>query len=390
MKVYWSRCGPRHGNFGDKITPLLLKKSGVRCDWAPPERAEFFGAGSVLEKVPEKFRGTIWTTGFIEENSRRSLSHAKVVAVRGQLTLQRISGIDSGRVVLGDAGLLCDLLQPPAPKRFALGIVPHFTEQDDPVLEHLRQKDGQISIIDICAEPARVLTSISECEHIVSTSLHGLIIADSYGIANGWVHLSRRGTTVIGNGFKFRDYYSAFGVDAPAPELITHDDTAARIISRLRMPERASITERKEPLRDTLNTIASSPLARETAQQEKERATWSAGLESARETLVKILPRDATLVLADEDQLRHTLPFERVFAFKDRDGFYWGAPSSDAEAIEELERLAQLGARYFAITFPSFWMLDAFPDFSAFLSSRGRCEFRDAHLALFCVEGPRG
>ena len=51
---------------------------------------------------------------------------------------------------------------------------------------------------------------ISECECIISSSLHGLIIADSFLIPNQMVHLTDK---LYGDGFKFDDYYSNFDIN---------------------------------------------------------------------------------------------------------------------------------------------------------------------------------
>jgi pyruvyltransferase len=45
-----------------------------------------------------------------------------------------------------------------------------------------------------------------ECEKIISSSLHGLIISDAYGIPNARVNVSNK---LFGGDFKFIDYYKS-------------------------------------------------------------------------------------------------------------------------------------------------------------------------------------
>ncbi len=47
------------------------------------------------------------------------------------------------------------------------------------------------------------LTEILSCEKIVSSSLHGIILADAYGIPSAWLS----STTPKGLEFKFYDYF---------------------------------------------------------------------------------------------------------------------------------------------------------------------------------------
>ena len=45
---------------------------------------------------------------------------------------------------------------------------------------------------------------------VLSSSLHGLVAADSFGVPNRHIVLSHKPK---GDGFKFDDYYSAYGVE---------------------------------------------------------------------------------------------------------------------------------------------------------------------------------
>src|SRR5688572_11997579 len=148
-------------------------------------------------------------------HSRKAFSQARILALRGRLTRDRVEGVKPAALALGDAGLLCHLFHHSKPKRYKLGIIPHFVDADDPVLATIAKSSSEITVIDICGETLDVIAAVGQCEHIVSSSLHGLILADSLGIPNRWIELNRGAETVTGSGFKFRDYYSIYDIPTP-------------------------------------------------------------------------------------------------------------------------------------------------------------------------------
>src|SRR6266568_208642 len=119
-------------NFGDAIAPLLLKRfAHLDSHWATPCDADVISVGSVLEFVPWGWHGFILGSGALRPDSRLNLytRTATVLALRGPLSAQRV-GIDPRDIVLGDPGLLVDELVPPITKRYDIGIVPHWTDNN--------------------------------------------------------------------------------------------------------------------------------------------------------------------------------------------------------------------------------------------------------------------
>ena len=56
------------------------------------------------------------------------------------------------------------------------------------------------------------MKQINSCKFILSSSLHGLIFADSYNIPNHKIIISDK---IIGGDYKYKDYYSIFDMDIP-------------------------------------------------------------------------------------------------------------------------------------------------------------------------------
>jgi len=158
----------------------------------------------------------VWGAGFIEApdlSEKKLLRRLDVRACRGFHTLDILKRTPGARIsdniVVGDPGLLAGRLinTSGTAKKYALGIVPHYVDKDDPLLSNITVKNS--TIIDIQQPPEVFVEKLAECENVVSSSLHGLIAADSLGIPNKRLVVSDR---IGGGDFKFNDYYSAFGL----------------------------------------------------------------------------------------------------------------------------------------------------------------------------------
>ena len=227
LRLYWSKSKP---NFGDALSPLMCERlAGCPVVFADRWRCDLVALGSLLDRFREWYphpRVHVWGTGFIEARPpRRGRFHYH--AVRGRLSAGIIQGpsIDA----FGDPGLLVGVLWPElkkTPKRHRVGLVPHYEDRIDPRVVALRNSLPGCVVVDVFGEVMEVLREIAACECIFSSSLHGLVVADAFGVPNAWVKFSEK---VRGSGFKFHDYYSIYGPDLPAVPLSPEQLDAARI-----------------------------------------------------------------------------------------------------------------------------------------------------------------
>lgn len=238
--AYWWR---EEVNFGDLITPVLLKHYSYTPIFTRPSRARLAAAGSILEHLPNDFSGIILGSGFILETSAMPFPKATILALRGELTRRRVGARQ--KMVLGDPGLLADKAMPRREaKKYALGVVPHFSEQDAPIFGRLQEHLGtDMRFIGVQDDPLAVFAAIDECEHILSSSLHGLIVADSLGIPNRWLASDK----LLGGRFKFDDYYTAIKICAE-PAALRGDETLKELVALTSVKPSVAIEESKESL----------------------------------------------------------------------------------------------------------------------------------------------
>jgi hypothetical protein len=228
--AHWWEAQP---NFGDDLTRWLLPRYGIIPMHRPSADARLIAVGSILEALSPDYDGAIWGSGLILDREY-PLPHAKVLALRGHLTRERV-GADAD-VPLGDPGILVArrLRRPSA--RWDVGLVPHLDHRSHARFRSLAATPGvSVRVIDVRRSAPQAVREIAACRAIVSTSLHGLITADSYGIPATWTRLDPE---LGGGDFKFRDYESVitpgysrfvpFTVHSSLPEILSHASAAPR------------------------------------------------------------------------------------------------------------------------------------------------------------------
>jgi pyruvyltransferase len=203
--MYWF-SGVR--NFGDVLSPVIVEhmSNGTPVHVTRRYGGKLVAVGSVLYALAEGDR--VWGAGALR--NRRITPPPRVVfhAVRGPLTRDLLQA-DVPETYGDPAMLLPTIYRPKAEKRFELGLVPHYKDR-----AAVQVTDPSVAMINVQSEWREVVERIAACRAILSSSLHGLIVAEAYGIPAVWI---RAGDSVVGEGFKFRDYYLATDREPPAP-----------------------------------------------------------------------------------------------------------------------------------------------------------------------------
>jgi len=229
-------CKDGTNNWGDYIVPELVKyitgkeTKYIQSNGFTEEDDVYAVVGSILS-WQQKPNLSVWGPGFMAEGQSMLVRPKKVYAVRGPMSRRLLleQGIDCPEIYGDPALLFPKYYNPDVDKKYKLGIIPHYVDAKSKWIESIERDD--IKILDICSETHDFVNSLKECEKVVSSSLHGIIAADAYGIPNMWIKMSQK---VGGHGFKFRDYFQSVKRDEICQEII--DDTALDEVFR-KIPE---------------------------------------------------------------------------------------------------------------------------------------------------------
>lgn len=223
MLVCYSR-----NNFGDQLSSVIAHaviapdlpvwNMATENRQSQPAGNAVVGLGSILHFATAG--DIIWGTGVVPKRFpppalrwwsqlRRVVAPSwDIRAVRGPLTRKfLIEQLGVGcPEVYGDPALLLPEILPHKNRHSqrAYGVIPHYRDLpivDDPnVCNPLRPWED-------------VLDFILECDLVIASSLHGLIVAEAFGIPARWLHHTSLPSADSEGTYKYADYYTSSGRD---------------------------------------------------------------------------------------------------------------------------------------------------------------------------------
>ncbi|WP_010136852.1 polysaccharide pyruvyl transferase family protein [Ochrovirga pacifica] len=255
INLKWARpLNDEYYNFGDDLNPYLIEKlSGIKTSYIHFASSKvdvikqyllllkknftslkfhsyfikslfakeyMIAIGSILNWYSSK-RCTVWGAGII--NRKYGIRNSNFLAVRGEYTKKRLGELGyNTNVALGDPGLLLPLVyHPEVEKKHEIGVIPHFTHYEK--VKAAFPEDDRILIINLNNHNVEeVVRQFLSCKRFVSTSLHGLIIANSYGIDALWFEYKNK--PLEKDNVKFLDYFSSVGIPEYVPFILDVDN----------------------------------------------------------------------------------------------------------------------------------------------------------------------
>tara|TARA_R110002073_G_scaffold325941_1_gene505458 strand:- start:642 stop:1463 length:822 start_codon:yes stop_codon:yes gene_type:complete len=257
IRLFWwneiKMQGKSKENYGDLLGKYLVEKiSKKEVVWSKPSKfstQDFFSPiyvtiGSILTNVNHKC--IVWGSGIISK--AYPIKKAEFLAVRGPQTRNHLisQGYDVPEIYGDPALLLPKYYNPKIEKEYAIGIIPHYSDFNK-VKDFYKDEDS-ILLIDLMTNDVEKTTdAFLKCKKIVSSSLHGVIVAHAYGIPAVWQKFS---DDVFGDDIKYQDYFESVNIPSYKSNIVD---------VKLDMNELESIFNDKDslPERDVINKLCS-------------------------------------------------------------------------------------------------------------------------------------
>lgn len=209
LRLFWWQGVP---NFGDALSALIVAHvAGREVVHAGAASCEMLAIGSLLQVIRRKHgkpradgvRPWIWGAGLLRAVPADFLDNVQVALLRGPVTAA-ILGVKTNR--FGDPGLLVPAILGDLPeRRDRIGLMVHHSQLDDSALAALIAAEPALELIDVRDDARDVCRRVASCAHVITSSLHGLIVADACGVASTWLDPGTQ------SHLKYHDYAASVG-----------------------------------------------------------------------------------------------------------------------------------------------------------------------------------
>jgi pyruvyltransferase len=216
-------------NFGDGVNKRFWMELSKKKIAFNKIKNHYLTTGSIMCLATNK--SIIFGTGFISENADLGGGNFKsnnnklcykpnnIISVRGPLTRNKLInfGLNCPENY-GDPLILlpCIYNKQSIVNKNIVGIIPHYIDKKDNnlklLIENLKLSGYDVIIIDIeiSDKYELLIDNINKCKYIISSSLHGVIMGLIYKKKTIYLQFSNK---VIGNGFKFNDFFYSLNID---------------------------------------------------------------------------------------------------------------------------------------------------------------------------------
>lgn len=220
---------PYKMNFGDELNTMianrLMELFDVKMNFVDlsikkwrkrtVEGKKFSFIGSIMHHLPDGV--DVIGTGvnpLLSSNVNHDNIKFTILGLRGELSknFMKERGFDVSNVVLGDPALLIPRLFPEwstAPPGTGVGFIPHFNDIKECNKKMKTYRDLDIEVCYPNQRASDVIEFILSKKVIISSSLHGIIVAEMLNRDTRWVIMD--GSSQSEGEFKYHDYFSATG-----------------------------------------------------------------------------------------------------------------------------------------------------------------------------------
>ncbi|MDR7210676.1 polysaccharide pyruvyl transferase family protein [Flavobacterium piscis] len=200
VNVYYFKRAGGVDNVGDLLSLVVvdfIKKRNGLIDKPLNKTVRLFAIGSIMDLASSDM--VVWGSGLRNNNSSPPKVNFDIRAVRGPKTRNKLlnNGFSCPEI-FGDPALLLPLFyNPDIEKKNDYIIIPHYSKE-----LRVPQKYKNHMVSTITSDWKGFVDEILASNYVITGSLHGLIIAEAYGIPA--VLLS---SDIDNDLFKYEDYY---------------------------------------------------------------------------------------------------------------------------------------------------------------------------------------